>query len=233
MLKILLCVSSAVVHLFYSPPAYAERSCSVIVKEVSAVFGPPLGCMRRNCPRLSILDFGAAQAERCAKNCNLAWDRPDPTGSPEDLKRCEHFVLKIEGVAPDHYGHALCLAASESDLSRCSDSFRTSDERDYYKLARCLRASEAIALLVEPLHTCTNRDECLKGDRDWQRGSCFEQCHQEAEQLVEIATTTVERCDGIEQSRKSLCSTLRRAISVCFLPEHCDRLKNTLLKSCS
>lgn len=232
-LKNFVCLLGISFLYFYTALAYAERSCNVIVKEVSAVFSAPLGCIRGNCPQFSILDFGTAQTERCSGTCNLAWNRPAPAGSPEDLKRCEHFVPKIEGVAPDHYGHALCLAASESDLSRCRDNFRTTDERDYLKLARCLRASETTALLVEPFHTCINRGECLEGSRNWQHGPCFEQCHQDAEQLVELATTTIERCDGIEQSKRSLCSTLRRAINVCFLPEHCERLKNVLQKSCS
>lgn len=213
--------------------AYAERSCDVIVKEISAVFDVPLGCMRDNCPGFSILDSGTPNAERCAGKCNLAWTRPPPTGSVDDLKRCEHFIPKIKGVPPDYYGLAFCLAASESDLSRCGSMFRTSDEMDYLRLARCLRASEATAVVIEPLQACMNRGECLKSSRNWQYDPCFKQCHQDAEQLIELATTTVERCDGIEQSRTSLCSMLRSSINVCFLPEHCDRLDSILQKSCN
>jgi hypothetical protein len=189
--------------------------------------------MRRNCPDFSILDSGTPEAERCAGECNLAWNGPPPTGPANDLKRCEHLVPKDEKIPPDHYQLALCLAASESDLSRCENQFRTSDERDYFKLARCLRASEATALMVEPLHACINRGKCVEGSRDWQHGPCFEQCNQDAEQLVELATTTVERCDGIKQSNVALCTMLRQAINVCFLPKHCDRLNKILQNSCN
>ena len=213
--------------------SYAERSCELIVEEVSSVFDASVGCLRRNCPELSILDYGTPQTEQCARGCNIALQGPPPTGPASELKRCEHFIPKDEKVQPDYFNLGLCLAASESDLSRCESRFSTSDERDYFKLARCLRASEAVALLVEPLHSCTSSGECLKGSRDWQHGPCFEQCNQEAEQLIEVATTTVERCDGIKQSKVSLCSMLRQTINVCFLPKHCDRLNEILKKSCS
>jgi len=216
------------------PPVHAcaERSCDTVVEAIRAVFDAPLSCMRHNCPDFSLLDSGTPEAERCAGECNLAWNRPPPTGPADEVKRCEHLIPRDEKVAPDYYQLALCLAASESDLSRCAARFRTPDQRDYFKLARCVRASEAMALVVTPLHTCLNRDECLKDSRNRLEGPCFDQCRHDAEQIVELAATTVERCDGIEQSKGSLCSLLRQTMNVCFLPKHCDRLSRILQKSC-
>lgn len=212
--------------------ARAERPCDEIVQAVTNVYSAPLYCMRLQCPDLSILDAGTSDSEHCIAGCNVAWSGPLPAGSADDTKRCKHLMPKSGDVSPDYYQLALCLAGSELDLNRCESRFVSRDERDFFKVARCMRASEAVALLVEPLHACTQRGECLKGSRNWQHGPCFEQCNQDAEQLIEASTTTLERCEGIKQSKPGLCALLQKVINACFLPTHCDRLSEILRTSC-
>ncbi len=119
----------------------------------------------------------------------------------------------------------------ETDLERCRSIFTTPDEQDFFTIAWCMTASYAVAKVVEPFMLCTRRDAC-SGKDVWNSPPCIKQCEDDATQLVEVTTSTVERCSGMTQAKIALCNMVQRAINVCFVPEQCDRLEKVVKREC-
>lgn len=143
-------------------------------------------------------------------------------GTPEAdecLKGCES---ESAGQMPEFF---------EPDLQRCSSSFVTADEQDFFLIAWCMSASYSVAKVVEPFMLCTRRDACTNKDV-WNTPPCLKQCEEDAKQLVEASASTLERCSGLPQSKRALCTMVQRAINVCFIPEHCNRLETVVKREC-
>lgn len=118
-------------------------------------------------------------------------------------KNCPDFRIIYTGSDVDDRCALGCVAknngeinVTEQELIRCKDEFKSIDERDFYRIAWCMVGSKSVALVVEPFMLCGRRDKCT-GRSVWGSSECLDQCRNEAQQLVEVATTTMERCGGL------------------------------------
>lgn len=124
------------------------------------------------------------------------------------------------------------FAPTEEELVRCRDSFQSDDQPDIFAVSWCLSASKEVATIYEPFSACIRSGSCAGNDA-FNSAECLDQCGEDASQVVEVSTTTMERCGDVPKAKTSICKMLSKVINVCFVPEHCKRLENILKLNCA